>query len=78
MTPREHADLLLRQAADRLQRANDELAAAETEHSLASRRVEQMAGTVECDCPAGTCQPQSNIGRYCWRTGCPIYARDFA
>lgn len=40
MTPRQHADLLLRQAAERLQRANDELAAAESEHAKAARRVQ--------------------------------------
>ena len=34
-------------------------------------------GPVECGCPARTCQPQNNIGRFCWRSGCPIYARDF-
>lgn len=35
-------------------------------------------GSVECDCPAKTCQPQNNVGHFCWRTGCPIYKRDFA
>jgi hypothetical protein len=32
----------------------------------------------ECNCPARTCQPEDNVGRFCWRTGYPIYARDFA
>lgn len=36
MTPRQAADLRLRLAAERLQRANDELAAAEREHSEAA------------------------------------------
>lgn len=37
----------------------------------------ESAAPTECDCPAKTCQPQSNVGYFCWRTGCPIYARDF-
>jgi hypothetical protein len=31
----------------------------------------------ECNCPERTCQPENNIGRFCWRSGCPIYASDF-
>lgn len=31
----------------------------------------------ECDCPARTCQPESNVGRYCWRSGFDIRASDF-
>jgi len=40
MTPRQAADLRLRLAAERLQRANDELIAAEREHALAAHVVE--------------------------------------
>lgn len=78
MTPRQAADLRLRQAAERLQRANDELDAAEREHGRAAREVEFLSPGIECGCPARTCQPKINVGRFCWRTGCPIYARDFA
>ncbi len=37
-----------------------------------------FAAPTECGCPARTCQPEKNIDRFCWRTGCPIYAKDFA
>lgn len=72
MTPRQAADLRLRLAAERLQRANDELDAAEREHVLAAAAV-----PTECNCAARTCHPKDNVGRFCWRSGCPIYARDF-
>lgn len=42
MTPRQAADLRLRQAAERLQRANDELDAAEREHVVAARLVDEV------------------------------------
>lgn len=84
MTPRQTAELRARQAAERLQRANDELAAAEREHRLANESLDNIdhgdappAVPIECGCPAKTCQPEKHIGRFCWRTGCPIYARDF-
>lgn len=32
---------------------------------------------LECNCPERTCQPEDNVGRFCWRTGCPIYPEDF-
>jgi hypothetical protein len=38
---------------------------------------EPSAAPFECNCPERTCQPENNIGRFCWRSGCPIYASDF-
>lgn len=43
------------------------------------QRTETGAGAVvtECNCPAGKCQPESNIGTVCWRSGFDIRASDF-
>lgn len=35
------------------------------------------AAPTECGCPAQTCQPEKNIGRFCWRSGFSIFASDF-
>lgn len=42
-----------------------------------AQATQPSAAPTECNCPARTCQPEGNIGRFCWRSGCPIYARDF-
>lgn len=44
---------------------------------MEAQATQPSAAPTECHCPERTCQPQDNIGRFCWRTGCPIYARDF-
>jgi len=43
-----------------------------------AQATQPFAAPTECDCPERTCQPQNNIGKFCWRSGCPIYTRDFA
>jgi hypothetical protein len=35
------------------------------------------AFALECNCAPFTCRPQNNIDRFCWRSGCPIFASDF-
>lgn len=35
------------------------------------------AFSIECKCEPFTCRPEQNVDRYCWRSGCPIFAKDF-
>lgn len=43
-----------------------------------AQATQPFAAPTECNCPERACDPGDNVGHYCWRTGCPIYARDFA
>jgi hypothetical protein len=60
MTPRQAADLRLRLAAERLQRANDELEAAEREHVAAALNADAQDRLPE---PATVPKPACICGR---------------
>lgn len=44
---------------------------------MEAQATQPSAAPIECDCAVRVCRPESNVGRYCWRSGWPIFARDF-
>ena len=50
----------------------------ETELSCESEaRPVTLTARYQCACPTGKCQPEKNVGSYCWRSGFSILASDF-
>ena len=45
---------------------------------MEAQATQPSVAPAECQCPSRTCQPQTNEGRYCWRSGCRIPMGYFA